>query len=76
MQILRFEFSDLSDCPAEKGGMVLANDCNVTYCNVTLCLTQQSIAPHILLRAVWGRGATANRSKHDYKLVINKQLIQ
>ena len=51
MQILRFEFSDLSDCPAEKGGMVLANDCNVIYCNVTFfCLGDSaSIAPALVV---------------------------
>src|SRR5947207_5443070 len=37
MQILRFETSDSSDCPAEKGGF----GSNVIHCNVTLCLTQQ-----------------------------------
>jgi hypothetical protein len=34
MQILRFEISDLPDCPAEKGGMILAKDCNMIHCNM------------------------------------------
>ena len=49
MQILRFEFSDLPDCPAEKGGSCS----NVIYCNVTLCLTQQNtlVPGHLRARA-------------------------
>ena len=51
MQNLRFGFSDSSDCPAEKGGVVLAKGCNVIYCNVTFfCLGDSaSIAPALVV---------------------------
>ncbi|SRR6266496_258432 len=39
MQILRFEFSDLPDCPAEKGGSCS----NVIYYNVTFCRSRKNL---------------------------------
>ena len=41
MQILKFEFSDLSDCSAEKNSMILTKNCNMIHCKIILCLTQQ-----------------------------------
>ena len=78
MQILRFEFSDSSDCLAEKGGMVLAKDSNVISCNVTFCQTQTWKFRHLLFRALVVTCDLAEKdtyhSEHDYKCIaaINK----